>query len=139
MKYGEYKNINKKKNLWNSVQLTEKQQSEIDSFYLKHYGKKVPTKWHKLYQSYTGVYHYNYFPEILLSTALEPKINSYRQTVFFEDKNLLHQLFGSIKDLHISKTYVSCVNGVLRNNRDNLMSSMEEANKKLCICKRKLS
>ena len=50
-----------------------------DKFYYENYGKKIKKDWHKLYQSYTGVYRHNYFPEILFSMKLEPLTNPRRR------------------------------------------------------------
>lgn len=61
-----------------------------------NYGRSVPTDWHRLYQSYTGVYNVDYFPEILFSTELEPITNPYREAEMLDDKNLLPILFGNM-------------------------------------------
>lgn len=113
---GERKNIQKKKKLWESVELTSEQEQQIQAFYMKHYGKKIPTMWHRLYTSYTGVFHYDYFPEILLSTRLEPITNPYREAEFLGDKNLLPLFFNNAGGgVHVPQTYISSVKGVLRN------------------------
>lgn len=119
--YGEHKNIRRKKGLISSVKLTKEQNKEIDDFFKKNYGKKIPKHWHKLYQSYTGNFRYNYFPEILFSTKLEPLWNPYRTAEFLGDKNLLHPLFGTIKNLHIPKTILSSVRGVLRDGENKIV------------------
>ena len=72
---GEKSNVKRKAALIAKVTLTDAQKKEIRDFFAKHYGKAMPDSWHRLYQSYTGVYRYNYFPEVLLSTALEPLLN----------------------------------------------------------------
>lgn len=120
--YGEYKNLKKKKPLLDSVQLSLEMKSEIDEFYKKHYGKKVKYHWHKLYQSYTGIFRKDYFPEILLSSKLEFVLNPQETANFLGDKNLLHQLFGSVEQVHIPETFFSCVNGVLKDGSHNLVS-----------------
>ncbi|WP_251539683.1 sugar-transfer associated ATP-grasp domain-containing protein [Peribacillus frigoritolerans] len=71
----ELKNIRRKKNLFSNVELKKEQEQEIDALWIKNYGKKYSTKWHRLYQSYSGNYDANYFPEILFSTKLEPMLN----------------------------------------------------------------
>lgn len=112
--FGEIGSIGRKKNLINKVNLTKEQEKEIREFFKKHYGKVVPLKWHRLYQSYTGTFCHNYFPEILFSTKLEPKLNPYREAELLGDKNLLEPLFGSVEGLHIPKTIISCVKGTFR-------------------------
>lgn len=120
--YGEKENIRKKSKLIKKVSLTSEQELEIQNFFIKYYGKKISTDWHRLYQSYTGRYHFDYYPEILFSTMLEPKLNPYREAGILEDKNLLTIFFSDVEGLHIPKTYVSCVKGVLRDGNDNLIS-----------------
>ena len=109
--YTEYQNIKKKKDLINSVNLSEKEKKEIDQFFLDNYGKRIPYHWHRLYQSYTGTYHKDYFPEILFSTKLEPLLNPYREAEFLGDKNLLPLLFEGDKEVIIPKTFGACVKG----------------------------
>lgn len=115
----EYRNIKKKRALCESVVLSKEQRREIDAFFQKHYGKKMPYHWHRLYQSYTGTYCKDYFPEILLSTELEPTLNNRETAKLLSDKNLLELLFDDVADVHIPKTFGSCVRSVCRDeNKD---------------------
>ncbi len=109
--FGEKASIKRKKTLINKVELTKEQKQLVRKFFKEHYGKTISFKWHRLYQSYTGVFCYDYFPEILFSTRLEPILNPYREAELLSDKNLLETLFGSVQGLHIPKTFVSCVKG----------------------------
>lgn len=109
--HSERKNIKRKKALIDKVKLTQEQETEIRNFYKCHYGKKVPTHWHRLYQSYTGIYRKDYFPEILFSTKLEPLMNPYHEAEFLDDKNWLSSLFCGIEGLHIPQTYGACIRG----------------------------
>ena len=93
---GERRNIRSKRSLYEKVRLTPSQEKEIQDFYVAHYGRTIPTMWHRLYQSYTGTFRYNYFPAILLSSQLEPLTNPYREAEFLGDKNLLPVLFGNV-------------------------------------------
>lgn len=95
--YGEMKNIKAKSNLWSQVRLSSLQEKEIEDYFKLHYGKSISTKWHRLYQSYTGVYQRDYFPEILFSSKLEPITNPYREASFLGDKNLLNVIWGGYK------------------------------------------
>ena len=120
---GEKINIVKKTDLIKSVSLSAEQIRETEMFYAKNYGKKIPLHWHRLYQSYTGVYCKDYFPEILFSTKYEPLVNGFRPVAAqFGDKNLLHQLFGNVEGLVIPKTFYSCVNGIYRNESNQLIT-----------------
>ena len=75
-----------------TVELTEAQKQEIDRFFLTNLGKKIPYDWHRLYQSFTGVFRVDYFPEFLFGPELVPSWNpkAYR---ILADKNLLPVLF----------------------------------------------
>ena len=137
--YGEYRNIKRKKKLVDSVILTKEQMCEIDEYFKTYYGKKINYFWHKLYQSYTGVFRKDYFPEILLSSKLEIELNPFSTANLLGDKNLLHQLFGSVETVHIPKTYVSCVNGLIRDENNNLISNEcvgNLLNNKVCVIKK---
>lgn len=125
LKYAENGNIRHKEKLWTSVELTTEQENEIKSFFLENYGKNFSRKWHRLYQSYTGAYHKDYFPEILFSTKLEPLMNPYDKAELLCDKNLVPVLFGNIEGLHIPTTYVSCSNGLYRNSNNEYITKAE--------------
>lgn len=120
--YSEYMNLYKKRSLIKKVRLTKQQKGEINEFFKRYYGKAVPCYWHRLYQSYTGVYKKDYFPEILLSTKLEPFWNPYREAELLGDKNLLPSLFSEIELLRVPKTYASCVKGRCRNMEQEFIS-----------------
>lgn len=110
--YSEKGNIKGKRHLFSGVELNEVQKAQIDELFQKNYGRKIPYDWHRLYQSYTGEFRANYFPEILLTTQLEPLLNPYNIAEFLCDKNLLHTLFEGTA--RIPKTYFSCVGGKYR-------------------------
>lgn len=111
---GEQKNIKRKKSLIDKVELTKEQEAQIRQFFKQHYGKPIATHWHRLYQSYTGIFRKDYFPEILFSTRLEPLLNPYREAEFMDDKNWLPSLFAGIEGLHIPKTFGAAVRGTYR-------------------------
>lgn len=123
--YSEKKNIQLKRSLISKIKLTDVQEKEIKSFYKNNYGKEIPTDWHRLYQSYTGKYCVDYFPEIIFSTELEPYTNPYRIAEFLGNKNLLHPFFGDITALHVPYTYLSCANGVYRNEKHHIIGKNE--------------
>lgn len=122
VRYSERKNIKKKDLLIKKISLSVEEQAEIDRFFSKYYGKKVPYHWHKLYQSYTGRFNVDYFPEILFSTELELLTNPKRKSELLGDKNLLTQLFGNVYGLHIPKTYLSCVESFVRDEKNHHIS-----------------
>lgn len=101
-------------NLYSQIELTNEQKLEINNFYLTNYGKKIPYKWHRLYQSFTGKFDVTYFPEFLYIPNFEAKMNPYWYSKAFEDKNLLEFLVKNT-EIKIPEVIISCVNGVLRN------------------------
>ena len=75
--HGEMKKINdpRRQNLIETVHLTKAEENKIDTLFVSTYGKKIKYDWHRLYQSFTGKFDENYFPEYLFSSVLEPKMN----------------------------------------------------------------
>lgn len=110
VKIHEKKNIRKKVKLYTKVCLTAEQKHQIDEFYQKNYGKKVPYKWHQLYQSYTGKFDYKYIPEYIFSTELEPINNKRYQVLPLENKALLSNFNRGMEGkVRIPETYITCV------------------------------
>ena len=68
---GEIKNLIIRRDEWENVVLTEENIKETNAFFKKHYGKKVPLHWHRMYSNYTGNFDKMYFPEHIFSTKLE--------------------------------------------------------------------
>ena len=100
--------INKKKKIYKNVKWTTEQQKAFDEYWLKYYGKKIPNKWHKLYEYYNGVFNVEYMPEIIFSTRIEPTLNNYYQVKVYADKNINDVLFNNrIDGVRTPKTYLS--------------------------------
>ena len=108
----EIKNIIAKRHLIKKVHLTDTQKQQIDAFYLKHYGKRVPYWWHRLYTSYTGKFDYKYLPEYLFSMKMEPKANKRVNVLPLENKNMLETIFvNGDNTVRVPETFMMCVNG----------------------------
>ncbi|WHT48274.1 sugar-transfer associated ATP-grasp domain-containing protein [Sporosarcina thermotolerans] len=130
----EWINIYKKRKLYSQVQLTHEQKNAIDKVWKRIYGKKVSKKWHRLYQSYAGVYNKYYFPEIIYSTKLEPLFSPPHLAKVLEDKALTEILFfeSSIK---VPKTFVVNSSGVFYDskrivkNRKDIIESLRNIGK----------
>ena len=118
----EIKNINKKQNLVKKVKLNQKQEQEIKNFYLDNYGKQISTKWHRLYQSYTGIYNKDYFPEIIFSTELEPLLCDRAISKQLTDKSLVELLYSNIDKLYIPKTIILNCSGVWYDGNRNIIT-----------------
>ncbi len=87
--------IFRKAPLYRNIKWTKAQQKEFDEFWIKNYGKKISNRWHRLYEAASGVYRVDYFPEILFSTKIEPKINNFTYRSVYADKNLNELFFNN--------------------------------------------
>ena len=120
-----------KKYLWKNINLTAEQQEEFQSVY----GNKISNKWHRLYQSYTGKFNKDYFPEILFSTRLEPMFCPSNICKVLQDKSLVEILYASVVNLKFPKTVIINCSGIFydgnRNiiNRDMAITFVEHWNK----------
>ncbi len=121
VKYSEQIAIIKKTKFFSDVKWTEKQQKEFDEYWINNYGKKIKPWWNKLYESMNGVYHKDYFPEILYSTKLEPLLNSPDYCRVFNDKSLISLLYGTAEKIVFSKAFLVCCNGTFCDGEHRLM------------------
>ena len=81
--------IYKKRSLYSKVNWTKEQQQEFDDFWLSVYGKKIPNKWNRLYESFNGKYCADYIPEKIYTTEIEPALNDSVYARVLEDKSLI--------------------------------------------------
>ena len=103
----EYISIIRKRPLYKHIKWGDAQQKEFDEFWIKIYGKKISNRWHKLYESINGKYCKEYIPEILYSTKIEPKLNSYESCRIYSNKGLLETLYSKVVDgVRTPKTYL---------------------------------
>lgn len=118
----EKKNIKAKKHLIQKQALSTEQKKQIDDFFVENYGKKVPYKWHRLYQSYTGTFDYRYIPEYLFTTKMEPLNNQRLHVLPLENKSLLSNFTRGGDDwVRIPQTYVMCVCGRYYDGEGNIL------------------
>ena len=105
--------------IFSAVDLSKVEQEQIDQYYLKYYGKKIPHTWHRHFTAFTGQFDYKYFPELLYIPEFERYMN-YRQqfATAFADKNLI----GYIADacgVKNATNIISCVDGLYRDQCNN--------------------
>lgn len=99
--------ILRKRKLYKHIKWTKEQKREFDNYWKKHYGKKISPRWHKLYEASNGVFRVDYFPEVLYSTILEPKINNLAYCNVLSDKNMLDVLFNKkYEGIRTPKTFI---------------------------------
>jgi len=111
--------------LINEVQLNEEQLSKIDSLFQENFGKKVPHDWHRLYQSFTGSFRENYFPELLFSTYAEPKFNSWSYRYVLDDKLLLSVFTSGVDGVKTPDMIGGFANGVYFDQGKNVLDKDE--------------
>ncbi len=107
-----------KKNQWKQIVLTPEQEQEIKSIY----GKRISCKWHRLYQSYTGVFNKDYFPEILFSSKLEPKLCPRNICKVLQDKSLVEILYASVPGLKFPRTVIVNSSGIYYDAERNIIT-----------------
>lgn len=78
--------------------LTKEEKEEIQQYWEKIYGKKIPLYWHRNYYGFSGKLDKCYIPEYLYSTKLEPKFNPDRIARILNDKSLTEILFAKVID-----------------------------------------
>lgn len=99
----------------NSYKLTDEQKQEIDRYYLKYYGKKIPYVWHQYYSSYTGNFDVRYIPELLFIPEIERRFVPKNYGEVLSDKNLLPLIIRNENGVKTPKIIISCQNGQIRN------------------------
>lgn len=108
----EWFSIIKKSNQYKNVVWSSEQQNEFDEFWTQNYGRKISNRWHRLYQSANGVFNISYFPEILYTTKLEPKLNSLQWCKAMSDKSLVELLYSKDAKIKFPRTIVLNCSGI---------------------------
>jgi hypothetical protein len=119
---GEWYAIFRKRKIYCHIKWTRAQQKEFDTFWKTHYGKKISSRWHKLYQSINGIFNVAYIPEIIYTTKLEPKGNKYFYSKVLEDKNLVELLVDG-ENTVVPKTVIACCDGRMRTGNYKVISA----------------
>ena len=121
--HGEMKKINdpRRQNLIETVHLTKAEENEIDTLFTANYGKKIKYDWHRLYQSFTGKFDENYFPEYLFSSVLEPKLNPMDYRYVLDDKLLLPLFCVGVEHVRTPRTYYSVCDGICFDGEKNIV------------------
>lgn len=102
--------------------LSRAQKQEIQNFYKKTIGHKVPLIWHKFLYSRTTVYSPAYIPVGVYRTEMIGRLNNFAMMEAYADKNVSEQLFPDVVQ---PKTYVKNIHGHFYAN--NKAISREEA------------
>lgn len=112
----------KRKNIYETVNLTTEQKKAIDNLYKNNYGKKIPYTWHRHYTAFTGKFDVNYFPELLYIPEFERFMNENVSAArVFADKNVLPLLAKGV-GIKMPKAVISVANGVYRDVDGNIIN-----------------
>lgn len=84
--------IVRKNKIYKNVTWSEEEQKKFDDYWTEISGKKISNRWHKLYESMSGKFAVDYFPEKMFSTKVETKLNNSQYARVLQDKNLLDTL-----------------------------------------------
>lgn len=111
--------------IYSKTHLTDEQKAEIDQIYLENYGEKIPHTWHRHFTAYTGKFDPYYFPELLYIPEFERFMNPNSNYIkALGDKSVLPLIAGNHKiNIATPETYVSAVNGLLRDQYNNLLTT----------------
>ena len=115
----------KKEDLLKNV-LTKEQKREIDNFYKKYYGKKIPHLhlWHNLFTQYSGHFDVKYIPaDIFKEYLLRLDIKNKAWNIL-QDKNFLYNI-AKVADVNIPKRYFYSINNNFFDSDNNIISEDE--------------
>lgn len=124
---GEYFYIFWKRRLYKNVHLTDKQRKEVQLYWQKYYGRKISTRWHRLYQSYNGQFNKKYFPEVLYTTQLERKLNNREIGRVVSDKSFLPMYYRDVKNVRLPATYIINNSGIFYTSERKIISTEKAA------------
>lgn len=96
------------KKLSDKKQLSKEQINEIETYYQKLIGEKVPLEWHQYFYSRTGIYSKMYFPTSVYRTKIMGRLNDYTLKLAYSDKNISDLI---LKDAPQPKTILKNMNG----------------------------
>lgn len=103
--------ILRKRALYKEINNSNNQILEIKKFWRTNYGKPISVRWHKLYQSINGIYNKYYFPDLIFSTKLEPKLNPINIAKFMSDKSITELIYKGVPNVKFPITIVVNSNG----------------------------
>ena len=93
--------------------LDREQRTDVEDYYKKYCGHRVPLAWHKYMYSRTGVFDVKYIPTSLYRIELIGRMNRWDRANIFSDKNLSELFLPQVKQ---PKTIIKNVNGYYYHN-----------------------
>lgn len=116
------RNIKNKLSQCEVVKLTKGQINDIETYYKKNLGRKVPTEWHEYFFSRNGNFSVRYIPTAVYHSEMIFKLNYHDFRLAYVDKGLYDIYFY---DVNRPRTIVKNVNGYFYDGRNAI--SKEEA------------
>ncbi len=111
-----------------SYKLSKEQKEQIDDLFVKYYGEKIDYFWHQNYAAHAGRFDYRFFPEYLYIPEFEFYQNQNKAAVrMMEDKNFIPLVANSV-GVRMPETILSCVNGLLRDSSNHIISEKTATN-----------
>ncbi len=115
-----FKKISKIKDVKKNI-LTKKQKKEIDEYYKKYYGKKVPYMWHNLIVHYNKFLNVRYIPPNVFLEIIENLNKKIKNNYIVCDKNLLYNFAAKTK-VSVPKRLFYSVNNLFFDSSNNKIS-----------------
>ena len=126
--------IEKKHNLYETVQISEQEDKDIRSYWKEISGQTIDTRWHRLYASYLQCpIKKDFFPAILYSTKLEKRLQDSKFEGVLSDKGFMTTIFPGDSSYRTPKTVVYNSYGTFTNgdrqviNEDDAAKAVAEA------------
>ena len=117
------------KKVINSAPLNKEQEKQIDDFYLKNYGHKIPYIYHQYATAFTGNFDVQYFPDCCYGAEFNHYMHYDRAyNKVLADKNLL-DCFASKVGVKTPRTLLSRAAGVFRDENNHILSREAFENK----------
>lgn len=117
--------ILRKYKLYKDIRINRDDIDKIDNLWIENYGRKTSKRWHKLYTSINGRFRYDYFPDHIFSTKLEPKLNSIEFAKFYSDKSLTEILYKSVTEAKFPETVIVNCSGYYQDKLRNIINKSE--------------
>ncbi len=92
----EVRSVVKRKNIYKDVKWTSDQKKEFNQYWEYHYGRKIYSGWHKIYESINNQFCVQYIPEMLFTTKIERLMNDYQYAGVLSDKSLVETFAQSV-------------------------------------------
>lgn len=99
----EVRSVVKRKGMYTDVVWTNTQKKEFEQYWKYHYGKKIYSGWHKIYESINSQFCVQYIPEMLFTTKIERVLNDYQYADVLADKSLV-ETFAQSVGCHVPRT-----------------------------------